>query len=112
MLTYLVLAVVLLIIGYTVHIHKWNMLIAGYNARTTEEKENIDTEGLGKFLGFYGYISGGFFLLLTVLELLGLTIPPNPIAVIFVIWTIVILYIAQKYDGNTKMGKNFNERKK
>ncbi|OJF97017.1 DUF3784 domain-containing protein [Alkalibacterium sp. 20] len=112
MLTYLIMGVVLLTIGYTVHVLKWNMLIAGYNTRSKEKKEKVDTEGLGKFLGFYGYISGGLFLLLAVLELLGLTIPPNPVAAIFLIWTVIVLYVSQKYDSNTKRGKNFNERKK
>ena len=109
---YFFMGLLLLVIGFAVHILKWNMLIAGYNTMPKKKKENVDTEKLGKLLGFYAYISGGFFLILALVEFLGTHVPPTPVTIIFIVWTIIILYNAQKYDGNTKIGKDYQERNK
>lgn len=109
---YLFMGLLLLVIGFAVHVLKWNMLIAGYNTMPQKKKEIVDTEKLGKLLGLYGYISGVFFLLLALLEFMGYSVPPTPVTVIFIIWTVIVLYNAQKYDANTKVGKEFQERKK
>ena len=112
MWTYFFMGLVLLIIGFTGHVLKWNMLIAGYNTLPKEKKENVDTEKLGKLLGLYGYTSGAFFMILALLKYLGIHVPPTPATVIFIIWTMIVLYQAQKYDGNTKRGKEYRERNK
>jgi len=86
------------------------MLIAGYNTMPKEKKKKVDTDGLSRFLGIYAYISGGAFLLMALLEFLGISIPPTPVTIVFLIWTVIILVIAQRYDGNTTRGKEYNER--
>lgn len=112
MWTYLFMGIILFIIGFAVHILKWNMLIAGYNTMPKENKKKVDTKALGRLLGFYGYISGAFFLLMALLEYLGWSISPTVITAVFVVWTMIILFIAQKYDGNTKWGKKNSDDEK
>lgn len=102
---YLFMGLILLVLGYAVHVLKWNMLIAGYNTMTKEKREKVDTEALGKLLGIYSYISGAFFLLLAVIEFIGVSVPPTPVTILFIVWTVIVLYNAQKYDGNTEIGK-------
>ena len=110
MWTYLFMGILLLIIGFAVHVLKWDMLIAGYNTMPKEKKKKVDTDGLSRFLGIYAYISGGAFMLMALLEFLGISIPPTPVTIVFLIWTVIVLVIAQRYDGNTTRGKEYNER--
>ena len=63
MWTYLFMGILLLIIGFAVHVLKWDMLIAGYNTMPKEKKKKVDTDGLSRFLGIYAYISGEHFCL-------------------------------------------------
>lgn len=109
MLTYLFMSLIMFVIGFLVHVKKMDMLIAGYNTMPREKKEKVDTKALGKLLGFYGYISGGFFLLLALLEFFGMSINPTPVTVIFLVGTFIVLAYAQRYDGNTKWGKQHYE---
>lgn len=109
MLTYLFMGIIMFVIGFLVHVMKMDVLIAGYNTMPREKKEKVDTKAIGKLLGFYGYISGGGFLLLALLEFAGLTVNPTPITILFLIGTVIVLFYAQKYDGNTKWGKQHYE---
>ncbi|EXJ22555.1 hypothetical protein ADIAL_2141 [Alkalibacterium sp. AK22] len=110
MWTYLFMGVVLLLLGFAVHILKMDMLIAGYNTMSKENKEKVDTESLSRFLGFYCYISGTFFLILGLIASIGYTVPETPVTAAFLIWTVIILISAQRFDGNTKRGQRYNER--
>lgn len=105
MLTYLFMSIIMLVIGFLVHVKKMDMLIAGYNTMPKEKKKKVDTKALGKLLGFYGYISGGLFLLLALLEFLGININPTPVTALFLVGTFIVLAYAQRFDGNTKWGK-------
>ncbi|GAB2493011.1 hypothetical protein GCM10008929_16900 [Alkalibacterium psychrotolerans] len=110
MLTYLFMGLIMLVIGFLVHVKKMDMLIAGYNTMPKEKKKKVDTKALGKLLGFYGYISGAFFLILALLEFLGMNINPTPVTVIFLVGTFIVLAYAQRYDGNTKWGREYYEK--
>lgn len=109
MLTYLFMGLIMFVIGYLVHIKKMDMLIAGYNTMPKEKKKKVDTKALGKLLGYYGYTSGLFFLLMALLEFLGIRINPTPVTVLFLAGTVIVLFYAQRYDGNTKWGKQHYE---
>ena len=65
-----------------------------------EKKANVDTEGLGRLMGIYGYVNGGIFIVMGVLKALGLKIVITPAIVFFSISTVLLLIKAQKYDGN------------
>lgn len=100
MLTYLFMGIALLAIGYAVHVLKWNMLIAYYNTKPKEKKNNTNSESYRKILGFYGYITGAIFLLLAFLEYQGITVPATPVTAVFIVWTMIVMYYAQKDDGS------------
>lgn len=53
-LFYFLLSAVFVFLGLTVHVFKWYFLIAGYNMMPKEQKANVDVEGLGKLMGFWG----------------------------------------------------------
>ena len=112
MWTYLFMSVILLVMGFAVHVLKWNMLIAGYNTMPKEKKKNVDTKGLSKFLGLFAYISAAYFFCLAALEFLGIPVPASPVIFIFIVWTMYVLFTAQKYDGNTKRGQKHLKDKK
>ncbi|TVP90354.1 DUF3784 domain-containing protein [Alkalibacterium sp.] len=112
MITYLFMALVMLAIGLLVHVFKMDMLIAGYNTMPKEKKEKVDTKAIGKLLGFYGYTSSFFFLVMAILELLGFEVDPTPVTAIFLVGTFLVLAFAQRYDGNTKWGKDHYEQSK
>ncbi|WP_368644725.1 DUF3784 domain-containing protein [Alkalibacterium putridalgicola] len=102
MLTYLFMGIVLLAIGFAVHVLKWNILIAYYNTKPNAKKNNKNTESYRKILGYYGYITGGIFLLLALLEYMGISVPPTPVTAIFIVWTMIVMYFAQKDDEDEK----------
>jgi len=100
MLTYLFMGAVLLAIGLAVHVLKWNILVAYHNTKPKAKKSKADSESYRKILGFYGYITGGIFLLLAFLEYQGITVPPTPVTALFIVWTMIVMYYAQKDDGS------------
>jgi len=97
---YIIIGVILVAMGFAVHVLKWYFLISGYNTMPKEKKENVNTEGLGRLIGIYSYINGGIFIVMGVLNALNIRISPTPAIVFFVLSTVVLLIKAQKYDGN------------
>lgn len=65
-----------------------------------EKKANVDTAGLGRLMGIFGYFNGGIMIIMAILQALGLKPSMVPAMVIFVISTVVLIVKAQKYDGN------------
>lgn len=65
-----------------------------------EKKENVDTEGLGRLMGIYCYVNGSVFIVVGVLQAIGLKPVLTPAIVFFCISTVYFLIKAQKYDGN------------
>lgn len=102
MLTYLFMGIALLAIGFAVHVLKRNILIAYYNTKPKEKKNNKNTESYRKILGYYGYITGGIFFLLAFLEFQGISVPPTPVTAVFIVWTMIVMYYAQKDDEDEK----------
>lgn len=95
-----VLGAVFLFFGFAVHKLKWYFLISGFNTMSKEKKVNVNVEGLGRWLGLYGYILGLLFFLVGVLYILDVNVNNVLFVVIFVALTIFFLVKAQKYDGN------------
>ena len=60
----------------------------------------MDTEGLGRLMGIYGYINGGFFVALGVLKALGANVAIAPTIIFLSVSTVYLLIKAQKYDRN------------
>ena len=97
---YIIMGVFFILIGLAVHIFKWYFLISGYNTMSKEKRANVDTEGLGRLMGIYSYVNGGVFIVMGVLQALGLKPVQTPAIVFFIISTVYLLIKAQKYDGN------------
>jgi len=96
------LAGTFIFLGLGVHVFKWYFLISGYNTMSKEKKKKVDTEGLGKLIGYYSYFNGAIFLLLGILQALDVNTGLGfIIAVVFVgISTVYLMIKAPKYDGN------------
>ncbi|MFA5451061.1 MAG: DUF3784 domain-containing protein [Dehalococcoidales bacterium] len=97
---FVVIGLILIGIGLSVHVFKWYFLIAGYNTMPEEKRKKVNTEGLGRLLGIYCYVNGGMFILAGVLQTLGIKQVLVPTIIFFCIATIFILVKAQKFDGN------------
>jgi len=96
----IILGIFFIVIGLAVHVFKWYFLISGYNTMSKAKKANVNTEGLGRLLGIYSYVNGGVFIVMGVLQALGLKPVHTPVIVFFIISTVYLLITAQKYDGN------------
>lgn len=89
-----------LFLGIAIHKFKWYFLISGYNTMSKEKKTNVDTEGLGRLMGFYMYLNGGVLILLGVLSALDIWSGMTPFLAVIIVSTIYLLVKAQKYDHN------------
>jgi len=87
-------------LGIAIHKFKWYFLISGYNTMSKEKKTNVDTEGLGRLMGFYMYFNGGVLILQALLNALNIWSGMTPFLVVIVVSTIYLLVKAQKYDHN------------
>lgn len=97
---FLMTGIFFILLGLAIHIKKWHFLISGYNTMPTEKRAKVNTEGLGRLIGVYCYISGGIFIAAGVLNALGIKTIIIPVFAIFLILTVYVLVKAQKYDGN------------
>ncbi|NLO75885.1 MAG: DUF3784 domain-containing protein [Clostridia bacterium] len=97
---YFILAVIFLLLGLAIHVFKWYFLISGYNLMSKQKKENVDTQGLGKLMGYYCYFNTIIFLLLGVAHALELKIVMTIAFILFSLSTIYVLLKAPRYDGN------------
>ena len=97
---YLLIGIFLIFMGLSVHVFKWYFLISGYNTMSKEKKANVDTAGLGRLMGIFGYFNGGVSLIMALVMALGFRPVHTPAIVLFVLSTILLLIKAQKYDGN------------
>ncbi|MDD2431191.1 MAG: DUF3784 domain-containing protein [Firmicutes bacterium] len=96
----LLIGVFFILIGLAVHVFRWHFLISGYNTMSKEKKTNVDIEGLGRLMGIYLYLNGGVFIMLGLLNSLGLK-SALTIAILFLgISTAYLLITARKFDKN------------
>jgi hypothetical protein len=97
---FIILGIFFIVIGLAVHVFKWYFLISGYNTMSKDKKANVDIKCLSRLMGIYSYVNGGVFIVIGVLQALGLKPVQTPAIVFFVISTVYLLIKAQKYDGN------------
>lgn len=97
---YLLLGIFFIFMGLSFHVFKWYFLISGYNTMPKEKKANVDTAGLGRLMGIFGYFNGGVSLIMALVMALGFRPVHTPVIVLFVLSTILLLIRAQRYDGN------------
>jgi len=97
---YIIIGVLMIFLGLSVHVFKWYFLISGYNTMPKEKKEKVNTEGLGRLIGIYFYSNGGISIAMGVLNAIGVKFVFLPVVIFFGISTVYMLIKAQKYDGN------------
>jgi len=101
-LFYFLLSAVFVFLGLTVHVFKWYFLIAGYNMMPKEQKANVDVEGLGKLMGFWGYINGAALFLIGLITSFNVEKGVIPWLIFFTFTTIYLLVKAQRFNHNPK----------
>ncbi|MTI96260.1 MAG: DUF3784 domain-containing protein [Firmicutes bacterium] len=96
------ISVMLVVFGLLIKYKQAYWLIAGYNTMPREKQKNVDTEGLGRFIGNTMFVLAGVTLAGGVLSELGVVFMP---AATFMLYIPIVIYIvirAQKFDGNTR----------
>lgn len=97
----LVLAALLMFfLGFAVHRLGWHFLISGYNTMNQERKARVDIKSVARLIGIMAYGIGVIFLLIAAIEVLRLNIPLEPLFIALLLFVVVTLWRAQKYDGN------------
>lgn len=97
---YFMIALIMLILGLLIHKAKAYFLISGYNTYSREKQKNVDVEGLGRLMGYYGYANALVFFLAGILDYLGVSLGIAPVSIFFGGTTLFLLVKAQKYDRN------------
>ncbi|MCW3490666.1 DUF3784 domain-containing protein [Dethiobacter alkaliphilus] len=98
---YFALAAIFFLIGLAIHVFKWYFLIAGYNTMSKEQQAQVDTEALGRLIGYYSYANGFVLFGTGILYASGADIGIAPSIVFLVISTVYLIIKAQQYNGNT-----------
>ncbi len=109
---FLYLAGLLLLMGVLIKKFKFYWLISGYNTASKERQEQMDKEGLGRFMGNYLYFLAGMFVVVFLLMWFDLEKVSFFVFLIIILSTIYVVIKAQKYDkgaynpdGSMKMGQ-------
>lgn len=94
--------ILLIIFGILIKYFKFYWLISGYNTMSKEKRKNVDTEGLGRFMGNFLFLLGGILILGAILIFTGNKTIGIIIATFspFIITPYMIIK-AQKYDKNS-----------
>ncbi len=91
----------LIVLGILIKYFKFYWLISGYNTMSKEKRKNVDTEGLGRFMGNFLFLLGGIITIGALLIFAGY----KTIGIIITtaapfILTPYMIIKAQKYDKN------------
>jgi len=96
------IAVLLLFFGWLVKYKKAYWLIAGYNTMSADKKKNVDTEGLGKYMGNLMFVLAVITFAGFLFSELGIIVLAGASLVLFLPVIIIGLIRAQRFDGNTR----------
>jgi hypothetical protein len=100
--TGLIIVILFAAIGFFIKFKKAYWLISGYNTMSAEKKKNVDTEGLGSFMGNALFIMSAIFFISSVLALFGKMAACGIVFAFILPMVVYIIIKAQKYDGNTR----------
>mgnify|MGYP000857333760 FL=1 len=95
-------AALFVLLGWAVKYKGAYWLIAGYNTMSAEKQANVDTKGLGSFMGNMLFVLAAVILAAFVCSHLGLYLAATLAFVAILPVTIFMIVKAQKYDGNTR----------
>lgn len=107
MVTLYIVGGLMAFMGIGIKYFKWYFLIAGYNTMSKDQKNNVDTVGLGKLMGNFLILMAILIIGGGVADEYGYKLLSMMILLLIVPITIAIVFLAQKYDHN----KNTKSRK-
>lgn len=87
--------------GIGIKYFRWYFLISGYNTMSKKQKENVDTEGLGKLMGNFSFVMAALILISGIAQRNGYRLLTLISLLSIVPLTIFLIILAQKYDHNT-----------
>ncbi|EPE60679.1 hypothetical protein L479_02948 [Exiguobacterium sp. S17] len=93
-------ALLMFILGFAVHKLGWHSLISGYNTMNEEDKARVDIKPVARLIGIMCYGIGFIFLIIVLIDRFGLVVPLEPLVIVLILFIVIILWRAQKYDGN------------
>ncbi len=97
----LFVAMLMIVIGILIRRFRFYWLISGYNTMTSEEKKNVDIEGLARVIGNYCYSLAALFIITAILYEIGYEFT-MPISIAIVMGSTIWLVIkAQSFDSNS-----------
>lgn len=94
--------ILLMALGILIKHFKFYWLISGYNTMSKEKRKNVDTEGLGRFMGNFLFLLAGIIFLGALLIFMGYK--TIGIIITTILPFILIPYViikSQKYDKNS-----------
>ncbi|TCI71168.1 DUF3784 domain-containing protein [Exiguobacterium sp. SH0S7] len=93
-------ALLMFVLGFAVHKLGWHFLISGYNTMNEADKAHVDIKPVARLIGIMCYGIGFIFLIVGLIDWFGLVVPIEPLFIVLILFIVVILWRAQKYDGN------------
>lgn len=106
MLTMYLVSATCLFLGIGMKYFKWDFLIAGYNTMKKEKKENIDIEGLRKYIGNYMILVAFILFIGAIAGRYGYKNISLGSFLLLIPMTVFLIIKAQKYDHNKKRKNN------
>lgn len=98
----ILVAFVLVFIGWGVHKKKWYFLISGYNMMSKEEKQKVDVENLAKSLAKMAYIMAMLIILLGIFNYYELSTLSIVTTISFIVVPITFIIRSNKYMKNAR----------
>lgn len=95
---FLFLAALFFVMGLLIKKFKFYWLISGYNTASKERKEQMDIEGLGRFMGNYLYFMSSMFVISFLLMWYDVEHISLYVFLGVVVSTVYVIIGAQKYD--------------
>lgn len=93
-------AIIVIALGFAVNRLGWHDLISGYNTMSREKKDRVNIKKVARLVAWMCYGIGAIFLIIALIEGFELDIPLAPFFLVIIVFTVVMLWRMQKYDGN------------
>ena len=106
MLIMVLVSLLFVVLGILIKHFRWYWLISGYNTMPAEKKKNVDTHGLGNFIGSSMYVIAVILLLGGLLNHMGYWWGMMGTLFFMMLFFIYILVGAQKFDHNKRTARD------
>ncbi|WP_214820942.1 MULTISPECIES: DUF3784 domain-containing protein [unclassified Exiguobacterium] len=93
-------AVIVIALGFAVDRLGWHDLISGYNTMSREKRDRVNIKKVARLVAWMCYGIGAIFLIIALIEGFELDIPLAPFFLVIIVFTVVMLWRMQRYDGN------------